>query len=347
MKVIPHSRPTLGREEIDTVAETIASSHIAQGSMVCRFEDAVARYLGLRGGVAVSSGTAALHLALLALDIGEGDEVIIPDYTCTALLNAVFYTGARPVIADIIPHEYNIDPDDIKKKLTKKTKAIVVVHSFGLPARIDEILDLGVPVIEDIAHSIGAEHRGSRIGSFGSLCVASFYATKMMTTGEGGMVLSNSLSLLERIRDLRDYDAKDDYRVRYNYKMTDIEASIGLVQLKRLPSMIKVRKEIANYYNNRLKGLPISLPEYGGVDHVFFRYIVETEIDASTLIDRLKGYGIDAKKPVYKPLHRYVDGNACMNSLSAWERAVSLPVYPHMGEDERVRITEAMRSLLS
>lgn len=162
------------------------------------------------------------------------------------------------------------------------------------------------------------------------------------------MVLSDSSNLLERIRDLRDYDAKDDYIVRYNYKMTDIEASMGLVQLERLPSMIKQRKEIADYYNNRLKGLPLTLPKYGeGIDHVFFRYIVESEIDVSTLIDRLSGYGIDAKKPVYKPLHRYINGEVCINSLKAWERAVSLPVYPDMGEDERVRITDAMRSVLS
>ncbi|MBM4272745.1 MAG: DegT/DnrJ/EryC1/StrS aminotransferase family protein, partial [Deltaproteobacteria bacterium] len=244
--MIPHSRPTLDQDDYASVLHILKSGHLAQGKQVEQFEKDLSSLIGVRGGVAVSSGTAALHLALLSLNTGSGDEIIIPDFVCTAPLNAIRYTGAVPVIADIDPLTYNIDVGDLKKRLTKKTKAIIIPHMFGLPADMEEILSLGIPVIEDCAQSLGSRYRDSCTGRLGTLSIFSFYATKMIATGEGGMVLSDDESLLEKIRDLRDYDEKELYTVRYNYKMTDFQAAFGISQLKKLFSFIKRRKEIAD-----------------------------------------------------------------------------------------------------
>ena len=218
---------------------------MVQGKKVLEFEAKVSRYLGVKAGVAVNSGTSALHLALLALNIGPGDEVMVPSFVCSALLNAVSYTGASARIVDVKADDFNISPVEVKKKLNKKVKAIIVPHMFGYPADLKELLSFGVPVIEDCAQSIGADYRGRKAGSFGVLSICSFYATKVMTTGEGGMVLSNQTKILDRIRDLRQYDHALNFQTRYNYKMTDFQAALGLSQLQRLPEFIKRRKQIA------------------------------------------------------------------------------------------------------
>ncbi len=348
MRLIPHSRPTLGKDELESVINTISTGCISQGKLVENFEELVAGFIGVKGGVAVSSGTAGLHLALLALDIGKRDGVIIPDYTCTALLNAVKYVEATPQIVDIIPGEYSIDPIAVKKKVSKKTKAIILVHAFGLPADIKEIKSIGLPVIEDMAQAIGATYKGRMVGNFGELSVVSFYATKLMTTGEGGMVLSNSLSLLKKVRDLRDYDERGDYKVRYNYKMTDLQAAIGLVQLKRLPEFIKKRKEIASYYDETLKTLPISLPIFRKErGHVYYRYIVEVKKSLSAVISSLKRRGVDAKRPVYKPIHQYLQGKPLVNSLETWKKSLSIPIYPTLANDDREKVAKTMIEVLS
>lgn len=344
MKPIPHSRPTIGKKEIESVVSTISSGNIAQGSLVETFEKKVADFIGVKGAVAVNSGSAALHLALIASKIGSDDEVIVPDYTCSTLLNAVRYVKAAPKIVDIIPREYNIDPSNIKRRLTRNTKAIILVHSFGLPADIKAIKSIGLPVIEDLAQAIGAAYDGKKVGSFGDVSIVSFYATKLITTGEGGMILSNSLSILEKVRDMRDYDEKKDYKIRYNYKMTDMQAAMGLVQLKQLPDFIKKRREIAGYYNETLKTAPIHLPlSLEGRDHIYHRYIVETKKGLSSIIHSLKSRGIDAKRPIYKPLHRYLKEKPFKNSLDAWNRALSIPVYPSLTDEDRERVAEAIK----
>ena len=186
MQMIPHSRPTLDQKEELAVAAILSSGQVVQGEETQRFETALASEIGVVGAAAVSSGTAALHLALLALEIGEGDEVVIPSFVCPALLNAIRYVRATPVLADINREAFNIDVRDLERRLTGKTRAIIVPHMFGLPADIDDITALGIPVIEDCAQSLGSRYRGAPTGSFGVLSVFSFYATKVICTGEGG-----------------------------------------------------------------------------------------------------------------------------------------------------------------
>ncbi len=347
MKIVPHSRPAVGEEEAKAAEGVILSGRIAQGSVVDDFEHFCADFIGVKNGVAVSSGTAALHLSLLSLGVGPGDEVIVPDYACSALLNAVFHTGAEPMPVDIIPGDYNLDPESVRKALTPKTKAVLVVHAFGLPANVQEIKSFGLPVIEDIAQSFGASLNGSMTGSLGDMSVVSFYATKLMTTGEGGMIFSNSDKLIEKVRDLRDYDEKDDYSVRYNYKSTDIQAAIGLVQLKRLDGFIKKRRSVAEFYNASFKSLPVHLPLFAeDRGHIFFRYIIEVERPVDDVIESLYRMGVGVRRPVYKTLGSYLGRLHCRRSQDAWERAVSIPLYPSLSDEEIAKVADAVKSIL-
>jgi perosamine synthetase len=191
--------------------------------------------VGIHSAVTVSSGTTALHLALAALPIHPGDEVIIPSFVCTALLNAIRLTGATPVLADCDETHFNLSVTDVKKRLSSRTKALIVPHLFGQAADLNELLAIGLPVIEDCAQSLGSRYEGKMTESFGTLAVFSFYATKFLATGEGGMVASSDAGLMEHIRDLRYYDEKDDDRIRFNCKMTDMHAALGRSQLRRLP----------------------------------------------------------------------------------------------------------------
>src|SRR5579883_2046260 len=187
---------------------------------------------------------------------GAGDEVLMPSYTCVAVTNAVRYVGATPALADIDPHTYNLDAGDARRRLTAATRAVIVPHMFGLPADMDPLTEWGIPVIEDCAQTLGATYRGRRVGGFGTVSICSFYATKLLTTGEGGMLLSDSDTLVRRARDLRDYDDRADATLRYNYKMTDFQAALGVSQLGRLPQFLARREALAARYEAALRGLP-------------------------------------------------------------------------------------------
>lgn len=329
MDHIPHSKPTLNAKDIAAVTDVIKSGALTQGKKVLEFEGKVSRYLGVRSAVAVNSGTSALHLALLALNIGPRDEVMIPSFVCSALLNAVYYTGAEVRIVDVKEDDFNISPIEVRSNLNKKVKAIIVPHMFGYPADLKELLGFGVPIIEDCAQSIGANYRGLKAGAFGVLSICSFYATKVMTTGEGGMVLSNQTKILDRIRDLRQYDHALDLRSRYNYKMTDFQAALGLSQLQRLPGFIKRRKQIAQIYDRTFAESGLMIPPKGaGRDPIYYRYVVKTKNKAKTLIGQLKKKGIGASSPVFKPLHQYVQGSPCPVADRLMEHCVSIPIYP-------------------
>ena len=334
MRMISHSRPTIDQGEIDAVDAVLRSGHLAQGERVLEFEKGLASLIGAGGAVAVSSGTAALHLSLLALGVGEGDEVVIPSFVCPALLNAIRYVRAIPVLADIDRETFNIDVRDIKQRRTRKTKAVIVPHMFGLPADIREIAALGIPVIEDCAQSLGSRYEGAPTGSFGALSVFSFYATKVICTGEGGMVAANDLQLLERMRDLRDYDEKGDGRLRYNYKLTDLQAALGLAQLRKLPTLIGRRRAIARQYDEflreRLLPVPACPPDR---DHIYYRYVIRTQQVAELLAAGGEA-GIAYRRPVFKPLHHDLGMTGYPQTEAAFRETVSLPIYPSLHDEE-------------
>jgi dTDP-4-amino-4,6-dideoxygalactose transaminase len=256
--IIPHSRPTLGPEELRRVTRVFESRHIAQGEMVQRFEQTLAAKLGAEYAVCTSSGTAALHLTLLAMNIGDPDEVIIPSYVCSALLNAVNYVGATPVLADVDPETCNIDPADVKRRLTGRTRAIIVPHLFGLAANLDDLLNLKVPIIEDCAQAIGGSYHHKPLGSFGQAAIFSFYATKMITTGEGGMVVSNSKKFIERTRDLREYDKSADYKIDCSKLLHSLLFPWGAAAYRRSRTYLLSVCRRSRHRHNTLAAKPFS-----------------------------------------------------------------------------------------
>ncbi|MBI4611284.1 MAG: DegT/DnrJ/EryC1/StrS family aminotransferase [Candidatus Rokubacteria bacterium] len=332
----------MGEAEAHALAQVVRSGSIAQGARVAAFEREVARLVGVRGAVACSSGTAALHLALLALNIGDGDEVLLPTYACSALLHAVRAVRAAPRLVDSDPESFNIDPAAARKARSARAKALIVVHSFGLPADLDELKALGLPVIEAAAHALGAFYRGEPVGSIGEASVFSFYATKVITTGEGGMLLSNDERILAMARDLRAYDQKDADRPRFNYKLTDLQAALGLAQLERLPEFLKRREAIASFYAEQLHALNLK-PPAAPQDRarIYYRYVVKGPWDADHYLARLQTCGVEARQPVFRPLHWYLGLGGFPGAEEAWEKAVSLPLYPSLTDAEIERVVAA------
>jgi perosamine synthetase len=336
---IPHSKPVLPtREQWSEITARLAPGWIAGGPCVEAFATEAARWLGGSGGVAVNSGTSALHLALLAVGARPGSEVLVPAYCCAALLNAVQFVGGVPVLVDTEPGGANLCPEDARRRQTPRTAAVVVAHLFGQPSPLAPFLDLGIPVIEDCAQSLGAMGEGAPTGSRGAITIGSFYATKVITTGHGGAVSSSCSHYLSIVRDRVEYDNREDWRPRFNYQMTEIQAALGLWQLDRLPSFLARRRAIAGYFDERLALAPVSSVPPSGV---CYRYVIRVG-EAETVIRELQARGVDAKRPVYRPLHHYLGGDY-PGAQTAHEQSVSLPLYPALTDAEVERIVDAVR----
>ena len=314
----------------------------------------MASYLSSSGGVAVSSGTAALHLSLLATGVEPGDTVIVPSYNCAALAQAVAHAGARMRLCDVDPATGNPTAETISSVGTG-AQAIIVAHVFGAPAEIEKITAIGPPVVEDLAQALGASLPGGKAGSFGQLAVCSFYATKLMTAGgEGGMILGDDALALEKARDSRSYDERGDLAPRWNYKLTDLQAAIGLAQLSRFEEFIKRRREIAAFYDEHLAQSPLELPTNATGGHVYHRYVVGLpdswikERGAESVeqaIAEFKKNGISARRPIYRPLHVLTGESGFPGADDAWARHLSLPIFPTMTDDEADAVAKTALSI--
>lgn len=346
MKVIEHSRPTIGRKEKEAVLAVLKTNFLAEGGVVRSFEEAVAGLVGCRGAVATSTGTLALHLAMATLGVTRGSQVILPSYVCRSLLNAVAYCGATPVVCDVNEHDYNLSFAQTKKKLTKKTKAVIVAHMFGCPAEIDRFKELGVPVIEDCAHSIGAHYKGRKLGAWGELAVFSFQGTKYIISGEGGMVGANSALLLERLRKLKEPDALD-YGIKYTYRMTNLQAAIARAQLSQLKTFISIRTEIARMYRDAFSDLDIVLPIFSARgQHIYHRFMVRIKGDVHSFMRRCYDRGVKVKQPVKPlPIHKYLglSGKDFPVTEMIMRSALSVPIYPALNKKQLLRIIQAVR----
>ena len=332
--IVPHSRPSIDQEDIEAVTQVLASGNIAQGKKVREFENELKRYVGTKYAIACSSGTAALHLALVGLGVKKGDEVIVPSYVCTSPYFATLYAAAKPRIVDIDRVNLNICAETVKGRLTRKVKSIIVPHMFGNSAELDKLLEFGIPLIEDCAQAVGAEYHDQKVGSFGSLSVFSFYATKMITTGEGGMILTNNKDFYASMIDTRDYDKKPLTPIKYNYKMTDFQATLGLSQLKKLQRFIRRRRQIASFYDEQFSGFNvISTRDVVHKKPVFYRYVV-TVNRLNYIRKKAKKNGVICEKPVWKPLHRFFSSVKCPNSDHAFKHILSVPIYPSLKEEE-------------
>lgn len=338
---IKHSKPTINKEDAERVARVVESGNLTNSYEVRKFEQEVADYVGQKEAIAFNSGTSALSLALLALD-NSGEEVIIPSYVCIALLNAVSFAKLKPRIVDISEDNYNISLDEIRRNLSQKTKAVVVPHMFGDPVKnIEEIVGFRVPVIEDCALSIGAELNRKRVGSFSDLSVFSFYTTKVLTTGHGGMILSSSEELSDKIRDFMKYDNRPEYIKSFNLRMTDFQAALGRNQLSRLDSFIKRRREIAEFYDENFRNNERIRVPSRAEGSIYFRYILEVE-DVDGFIGKMKERGVKCARPVFKPLHRYFDLRKALflNTELKYEHSVSIPIYPSLTDQEVEYVVE-------
>jgi perosamine synthetase len=330
--MIPHSKPFIGAEEISAVESVMKSGMVAQGAQVSALEAELADFLGVQSAVAVSSGTAGLHLTLLALGANPESVVHIPSYVCVALLNAVKYCSAKPSICDVTGPLGNLSYEDLKRRIKSENDIVILPHMFGSPADVKGGKELGLRVVEDCAQSIGATIGSEMTGAIGDISVFSFYATKVICSGEGGAVASNSLELVEIVRDLRDYDHKLPYRLRFNYKMTDIQASMARVQLKKLPAFIDRRRTIAHRFDEALastKFLPLSRPP----GDIYFRYLINVD-DVPGTLTRLKKLGICAERPVFQPIHRLLVLTGYHMTENLFNSLISIPCYPALSEEE-------------
>ncbi len=310
-KFIPLSEPNIGQKEISYVQKALRSGWVSSlGRYVEKFENDFAKYCGRRYGVSVSNGTMALHLTLMALGISKGDEVIVPNFAFVAVANTVTYTGSKAVPVDIEPDTWNIDPQKIERKITKRTRAIIIVHNYGHPADVDPILKIAKKynlfVIEDAAEAHGAEYKGKKVGKFGNISCFSFYGNKIITTGEGGMCLTDDENLYKRMMLLRDHGMRKEKKywhevIGYNYRLTNLQAALGCAQLEKINEFIKIKRRNAKLYKKLLKNLPwITLPvekKYAKNIYWMFSILINNDMgyNRDLIIKKLKKANIDSR----------------------------------------------------
>ncbi|MBD0370357.1 MAG: DegT/DnrJ/EryC1/StrS aminotransferase family protein [Pyrinomonadaceae bacterium] len=343
--IIPHSKPCLGDEDLRAVASVLETGMIAEGALVREFEEAMSRYLGLRGGVAAPSGTSALFLALKALGVGAGDEVIIPTYTCRSVWDAVRATEASAVLCDITD-DWCMSAETIRPHVSKQTKAIVLVHTFGIMAEVDEVCALGIPVIEDCCQSLGAKSGECIAGTKGDLCVLSFHATKLLTTGEGGMALANDEKLLRKLRALKQGE-DGPLMLRYRQPLTDLQAALGLSQLGNYDNFLQRRHVIAEQYFIELEGLPVELPQAVKGRSIFFRFPLGVSGEFDAFRRRFDTEGIQVRRGVDSLLHRQcgLSDATFPNATRSFSRTLSIPLYPALSPVDCSRVVEVCRSV--
>jgi perosamine synthetase len=362
--MIPVSKPCIGKEEADAVARVMGSGMIAQGEAVAAFERAFASYIGVAHAIAVSNGTTALHAGLLAAGIGPGDEVIVPSFTFIATATSVSMCGARPVFADVDDRFFTLDPASAGALVTERTKAVMGVHLFGQPFDIPGLSDLcrdeGLLLLEDACQAHGSTFRGKRLGSFGELACFSFYATKNMTTGEGGMVTTDDPDLAARVRLLINHGQKEKYlhtTLGYNYRMTDLNGAMGLVQLEKLEGMNARRTANAAYLDGHIRCRGVVTPEVRpGSTHVYHQYVLKLGKGAKLTRDGLMqalatrgvGTAVHYPRPVHdQPLYRGPRGrDPCPVSTRLASTVLSLPVHPLLSEEDLGTIGRAVNGVM-
>jgi dTDP-4-amino-4,6-dideoxygalactose transaminase len=351
--VVRLALPDAGEEELAEIAAVIETGQLTMGPKVAELEALLAGAAGAEHAVAVSSGTAALHLAVLAAGIGPGDEVLVPAYTFPSTANVVALVGARPVLVDVDPVTMNVDPEDAARRVTPRTKAVLAVHLFGRPTRLEQLPDL--PLIEDAAGALGASHRGRPCGGLGMLGCFSFHPRKIVTTGEGGAVTTNDADLAERVRSLRHHgwspsDGYEDMPAgAYNYRLSDVLCALGIPQLRRLDELLAARERVAAGYAERLAGIDVVLPEADAGDrHGRQAYVIQLD-RRDTVMEALRAQGIQCQIGTYA-LHRlgaYRDQGSFPGADAAFERALALPLHSRLGDPELDRVAEALDKLVS
>jgi len=358
--------PVLDGRETEYVLECLSTSWISSaGRFIAEFETAFANYCGVRHAIATNNGTTALHVSLVALGLGEGDEVIVPTLTYIATANTVRYCNATPVFVDNDARTFNIDPDEIRARVTPRTKGIIPVHLYGHPADMDPILEIarehGLFVVEDAAEAVGAAYKGRRTGGLGTCATFSFYGNKVITTGEGGMVTTDDDELADRLRLLRGQGMDPERRywfpvIGFNYRMTNIAAAIGLAQLQRVGDHLERRRAIAEGYHRRLAHLSerIGLPETENwADHAFWMYTIilkdDGRKDRDAVMRELDAAGIETR-PMFYPMHvlpPYRHDGPYPRADYCSARGINLPTHGRLTEQDLDRVAAALEAAVA
>jgi len=376
---LPYGRQWLDEDDIQAVVQVLQSDYLTTGPKILEFEKAFAQYVGAKYAVAIANGTAALHAACFAAGIKEGDEVITTPITFAASANSVLYCGGKPVFVDINPNTYNIDPDEIRKRITSKTKAIIPVHFTGQPCNMKEIgniaMEYNLIVIEDAAHAVGADYKGKAIGSISDMTTFSFHPVKHITTGEGGMITTNDRQLYNKLllfrshgitrnRDLmiEEYQGPwyyEQLELGYNYRMTDIQAALGLSQLNKVDRFIKRRREIASIYTLAFsEEVNLITPlQQDGCNSSWHLYVIRLNLKDLKCNRRdffeymlQENIGVNIHYiPVYK--HPYYQKNGyrdviCPNSEQFYDTCISLPIFPKMTNEDVEDVILSVKNIL-
>ncbi len=364
---IPMSAPDLDENDYQAVLEVLKSGRLALGPKAEEFEKLMAEYIGVKNSIAVSSGTAGLHILVRALGIGEGDEVLVPSFTFCASVNVILYERAKPIFVDIEPETYNIDPEDLERKITKKTKAIMVVDVFGHPAEWDEILRIAekynLKVIDDSCEALGAEYKGRKIGQFGDCACFAFYPNKQITTGEGGIIVTNNDEIAKMARSLRNQGREDmgawlyHERLGYNYRMDEMSAALGVSQLKKIESFLQKREKVANMYTEKLKNYswvktPVVKPY---VRMSWFVYVITLEegLDRDKVIEEMEKRGVPARgyfspihlQPYIKKMLGTKEGDLPITENIS-KRTLALPFHNNLKEEEIEKVVSVLREVI-
>lgn len=366
--MIPLIKPDLSFDEVkEDIAAIIESGILTNGEYKSRFESEIAKLTGTKHAIAVTSATSALHLSLAAANVGAGDEVLVADFTFPATANVVEEVGAKPVFVDIDPITYTIDLEDLEKKITKATKAMIPVDTFGAPADLPKLEEIAARhnliLIEDAACALGAKIDGRSTGQFGTAGCFSFHPRKSITTGEGGMITTNDDAVAERARLLRNHggQAKGRYQefvaAGFNYRMSETQAALGLAQLKRLGSILEVRRAKAKQYDLMLAGLPVRVPQtLTNAVHTYQSYVIELNegVDRDAVIEEMRSAEIETTigtyavhaEPFYVKKYGYRPGDLA-NSYRAYKQTLTLPLYSSMTDADQEKVIEKLREVVS
>jgi len=345
---IPLSKVYVDREIKEAVWEALDSGWYILGERVAQFEQSFADFCGVKHAVCASSGTASIFLSLLALGVGPRDEVIVPSFSFMATASPILHIGAKPVFVDIVLTTYTLDPNEVEKKLSKRTKAIIPVHLYGHPADVNPIIEIAekndLSVLEDACQAHGAEYKGKKVGGIGDVACFSFYPSKNMTVcGDGGIITTDNEEIAEKIRMLRNHGRREKYVhgiLGYNLRFNEIQAAIGLKQLEKLPAWNDIRRKIAQAYNKSLNGLVITPIEERWAKHVYYMYVIRTE-KRDALQEFLKKHGVSTGIHYPVPIHKQpaaseiVDSNLTLkNTEESAVTVLSLPMHPQLTQLE-------------
>lgn len=376
---LPYGKQTIEEDDIQAVVDVLKSDWLTTGPAVQQFEKIFAEYIGVKEAVAVNSGTAALHAAVHALGIGPGDEVIVPDITFVASANCVIYQGGVPILADVEPDSLLLDINEVERKITPKTKAVIAVDMAGQTCAYDELISVTsqhhIKIIADSCHALGAKYKNRMAGSMADISAFSFHPVKHITTGEGGMAVTNDSAMADKMRKFRSHGVSVDFKQRsenstwyyemldlgYNYRLTDMQCALGMNQLRKFPTWLAIRRRIAKLYDEAFSVIPgiEPLTVHPGNEHAYHLYIVKVieeqcGISRADLFNRMreKKIGVNVH---YIPLHYHPYYKENVPSASspfpsaekAYSQIISLPIHQNMTDEDAMRVVEALQSSLN